>query len=95
MKESPLAVSTGIVTAVNSRRASSLAADYVALTKPRLNFLVLATTAAAYYLGDGASRSLAHLFHTIVGTALVAGGAVGTILVGLAPEIVNTLFEHS
>lgn len=31
----------------------------------------------------------------LTGTTLVAGGAVGTILVGLAPEIVNTLFEHS
>ena len=55
---------------VPSRRA-----DFVSLTKPRLNFLVLVTTAAAYYLGDGASRSLIHLFHTMAGTALVAGGA--------------------
>lgn len=31
----------------------------------------------------------------LTGTTLVAGGAVGTILVGLAPEIVNTLFDHS
>jgi heme o synthase len=50
------------------------AADFVALTKPRLNFLVVATTMAGYYLG--AERlDLALLFHTVVGTALVAGGA--------------------
>jgi len=50
------------------------AADFLALTKPRLNFLVVATTLAGYYLGaDRFDRAL--LLHTIVGTALVAGGA--------------------
>ena len=48
--------------------------DFVALTKPRLNFLVVASTLAGYYLGaDGFHPAL--LFHTVVGTALVAGGA--------------------
>jgi protoheme IX farnesyltransferase len=56
-------------------RSTTRRADFVSLTKPRLNFLVLVTTAAAYYLGDGASRSLMHLFNTMIGTALVAGGA--------------------
>jgi heme o synthase len=50
------------------------AADLLALTKPRLNFLVVATTLAGYYLGADAFDP-ARLFHTIVGTALVAGGA--------------------
>jgi heme o synthase len=50
------------------------AADFLALTKPRLNFLVVATTLAGYYLGaDRFDPAL--LFHTVVGTALVAGGA--------------------
>lgn len=31
----------------------------------------------------------------LTGTALAGGGAVGTVLVGLAPQIVNALFEHS
>jgi hypothetical protein len=31
----------------------------------------------------------------ITGTALIAGGVVGTLLVGLAPEIVNTLYQHT
>ena len=57
-------------TAVRSR-----AADFVSLTKPRLNTLVLITTAAAYYLGDGHRLPWTHLVHTMVGTALVAGGA--------------------
>ena len=48
--------------------------DFLALTKPRLNLLVVATTLAGYYLGaDGFDAAL--LFHAVVGTALVAGGA--------------------
>jgi heme o synthase len=50
-------------------------ADFVALTKPRLNTLVLVTSAAAYFLGDGHRLPWMHLLHTLVGTALVAGGA--------------------
>lgn len=50
-------------------------ADFVALTKPRLNFLVILTTLAGYYLGRRADTSLAHLAHTIIGTTLVAAGS--------------------
>lgn len=50
-------------------------ADFVSLTKPRLNTLVLVTSAAAYFLADGQRLPWTHLIHTIVGTALVAGGA--------------------
>jgi len=53
----------------------SRGADFVSLTKPRLNTLVLVTTAAAYYLGNGHRLPLTLLVHTMVGTALVAGGA--------------------
>jgi protoheme IX farnesyltransferase len=53
----------------------SRAADFVALTKPRLNSLVLITTAAAYFLGGGHELPWTRLFHTILGTALVAAGA--------------------
>ena len=55
--------------------APSRASDFLSLTKPRLNFLVLVTTAAAFYLGSGPETALLLLLHTIVGTALVAGGA--------------------
>jgi protoheme IX farnesyltransferase len=53
----------------------SRAADFVTLTKPRLNLLVLFTTLGGLYLAapDGVSTTL--LVHTLVGTALVAGGA--------------------
>jgi heme o synthase len=51
------------------------AADFVTLTKPRLNFLVVATALAAYALGAEPGAPLATLLHTVVGTALVAAGA--------------------
>ena len=58
-----------------ARRASGGLADYVALTKPRLNFLVVATSAAGYYLGGPGSPDLVPMAWAVVGTALVAGGA--------------------
>ena len=49
--------------------------DFVTLTKPRLNFLVLLTVAAAFSLGAGPQSTLIDLVHTLLGTFLVAGGA--------------------
>jgi heme o synthase len=54
---------------------ASRAADYLALTKPRLNLLVLVTTLAAVYLASPEGVPLPLLLHTLIGTALVAGGA--------------------
>ena len=51
------------------------AGDFVTLTKPRLNFLVLLTTAAAFALGARPEATLLDLVHTLLGTFLVAGGA--------------------
>ena len=50
------------------------AADFLALTKPRLNSLVVATAGVGYYLG-AAAPDLAVALHVLVGSALVAGGA--------------------
>ena len=49
--------------------------DYVALTKPRLNLLVVVTSAAGYYLGAATSPDLVNMAQAVVGTALVAGGS--------------------
>jgi protoheme IX farnesyltransferase len=49
--------------------------DFITLTKPRLNFLVILTTLAAYYLGMDDAASLARLVHTMIGTMLVAAGS--------------------
>lgn len=57
------------------RAAPSRTADFVTLTKPRLNFLVLLTTAAAYSVGAQAGSTIVDFAHTLLGTFLVAGGA--------------------
>ena len=53
----------------------SRVADFISLTKPRLNMLVLITTLAGLYLASPAGVDGALLAHTLIGTALVAGGA--------------------
>jgi len=59
-------------------------ADFVALTKPRLNLLVIATAAAGFYLGSRDGVDYPRFVNTVVGTALVAGGA----------SALNQLFER-
>ena len=56
-------------------RRGSTAADYIALTKPRLNLLVVATSAAGYYLGAPNGPAWWPLAEAVAGTALVASGA--------------------
>ena len=55
--------------------APSRLGDYVALTKPRVAVLVLFTVAAGFVLAAGPGVDLVLLLHTVLGTALVAGGA--------------------
>lgn len=50
-------------------------ADYLALTKPRLSALVLATTGAGFLLAPRSSSSLLPLAFALLGTILVVGGA--------------------
>lgn len=50
-------------------------ADYLALVKPRLSWLVLVTAFAGYYMASSGTFDYARALHTLVGTALVAGGA--------------------
>jgi protoheme IX farnesyltransferase len=67
-----------------ARRASGGFGDYLALTKPRLNFLVVATSAAGYYLGGPGSADVVSMAEAVAGTALVAGGAA----------VLNQLYER-
>lgn len=55
--------------------APARAVDYVELTKPRITFMVVITTAAGYLLGADGEGSVGALLHTILGTALVASAA--------------------
>ena len=67
----PPAGTNASVTAETDRRL----ADFVTLTKPRLNLLVLLTTLAGLYLASPQGVEFTLLLNTLVGTALVAGGA--------------------
>lgn len=57
------------------RRSSSTFADYIALTKPRLNVLVVASSAAGYFLGAPSTLDAIAMTQAVAGTALVAAGA--------------------
>jgi protoheme IX farnesyltransferase len=81
VKDAPVDAATISVPAV---RRSSGVGDYIALTKPRLNFLVVATSAAAYYLGGSHNPDVLAMIQAVAGTALVAGGAA----------VLNQLYER-
>ena len=72
--KSSAAVVPSVVAPANVKSAYRTA-DFVTLTKPRLNLLVLITTLGGMYLAapDGVPFWL--LVHSLVGTAMVAGGA--------------------
>ena len=75
MKVSVSAADVGIAPAHRVARAPTRTSDFLALTKPRLNLLVLMTTLGGLYLAAPQGVSVLLLAHTLVGTALVAGGA--------------------
>ena len=49
--------------------------DFVALAKPRLNLLVVASALAGYAMAGGDTSPVVPMLCTVLGTALVAGGA--------------------
>jgi protoheme IX farnesyltransferase len=55
--------------------AGTRARDFVALAKPRLNLLVVASTLAGYAMADGEPLGLLRICGLALGTGLVAGGA--------------------
>jgi protoheme IX farnesyltransferase len=52
------------------------ASDLFELTKPRLILMVLITTCVGFYLGSGEVLVYFSLIHTLMGTALAAGGTL-------------------
>jgi len=72
--KSSAAVVAPVAVPADAKRAQRTA-DFVTLTKPRLNFLVLITTLGGMYIAAPDGVALPVLFHALVGTALVAGGA--------------------
>jgi protoheme IX farnesyltransferase len=48
--------------------------DYIELTKPRITWLILMSTGIGYFFGLRGGLSLWSLFHTVLGTGLIASG---------------------
>ena len=54
----------------------AIAKDFLALTKPRITWLIVVTTAVGYFFGATSAQwhwaTILHLTHTLIGTALLA-----------------------
>lgn len=62
--------------AIPTDRVRRRALDFFELTKPRIVVMVLITTFVGFYLGISDTVDYLCLFHTLLGTALVAGGTL-------------------
>ena len=69
-------VPTDAVVAGLARERRRVAADLIALTKPRVVLMVLVTTAVGYYVGLTGAADYARLVHLLIGTMLAAGGTL-------------------
>jgi heme o synthase len=58
-----------------SGRAISRLSDYYELTKPRIAMLVMFTSATGFIMASPGALNWGRLLHTLIGTALTAGGA--------------------
>ncbi len=58
----------------NLRPFNAKLRDYLTLTKPEVNLLILMTTSAGYYLGGQGTFRFAGMLNTLIGTLLVASG---------------------
>lgn len=76
LPDGAIAIDTPELRAASARSAGhSRLRDFYELTKPRMNFLVVITTAVGYYLAVRHSFQWLNLLHTILGTTLTAAGA--------------------
>lgn len=50
------------------------AKDYLALTKPRVTWLIVMSTAVGYYFGHSGPWAVWRIIHALIGTALIASG---------------------
>lgn len=58
--------------------------DYVELTKPRITWLILMSTAIGYYFGHQGGWHIWPILHTLIGTGLIASGTAA----------LNQWYEH-
>src|SRR5205814_8290729 len=59
-----------------ARDRRRVAADLIALAKPRIVVMILVTTVVGYYVGLPSAPDYARLLHLLVGTLLAAGGSL-------------------
>jgi protoheme IX farnesyltransferase len=66
----------GIVKRINgcATLKGQVVKDYLALTKPRITWLILMSTGMGYFFGAKGAWHFFTLFHTILGTGLMASG---------------------
>jgi protoheme IX farnesyltransferase len=74
--ESAARVPSDAVVVALPRERRRVAADLVALTKPRVVLMVLVTTVVGYYVGLTAAPDYVRLIHLLIGTMLAAGGTL-------------------
>ena len=73
------------------RRSSQVIADYLALTKPRLNSLVVVTSAGGYYLGASRPQIFLPMAAVAVGTVAEAAAVVMAVAADMeAAEIATS-----
>jgi protoheme IX farnesyltransferase len=65
-----------VVVATLERERGRVAADLLALTKPRVVVMVLVTTVVGYYVGLATAPDYGRLLSLVVGTLLAAGGTL-------------------
>src|SRR5436190_11775389 len=79
MKRNPdLSTSSGSIVLrapIAATRTPSRFADFVSMTKPRMNVLVLATTAVGYFMAIDRWTTWIPLLHLLLGTAMTAAAA--------------------
>lgn len=67
---------TEIIVCAMARDRRRVAADLVALAKPRVVMMVLVTTIVGYYVGLAGAPDYGRAIHLLIGTMLAAGGAL-------------------
>ncbi len=72
LSPTPIELLRGAPPVVEVREKESIGSDLSELTKARLTFMVLLTTLAGYCYASGGAFNWTRLFHTLLGTALVA-----------------------
>src|SRR5260370_67683 len=76
------------------RRSSQVVADYLALTKPRLNSLVVVTSAGGNYLGASRPQTLLPMAADAGGTALRGGSLFAIVFLWQIPHFMAIVWLY-